>query len=68
MSFLNHPDIELIQESMKEFTSQIETLDPKALTEVIKNYKLLLKQMDESNGELLKELIQIAEIILKSKK
>jgi len=68
MRFLNHPNLELIQQSINEFTAQIETLDSKALTEIIKNYKLLLEQMDESNGELLKDLIDIAENILKSKK
>ena len=59
MRFLNHPNLELIQQSINEFTAQIETLDSKALTEIIKNYKLLLEQMDESNGELLKDLIDM---------
>jgi len=58
---------ELIQKSIKHYTLHIKNLDSNALVQVIKNYKLLLLQMDEGNVELIKHLIYIAENILKSK-
>ncbi|MGK0411833.1 MAG: hypothetical protein ACJA1B_000015 [Polaribacter sp.] len=65
MSNLND---KLIQQSYKAFRSQLETVETKELLEIIKNYKLLLSKLDAYNGALLRDLIDIAEKKLKTKK
>lgn len=53
---------ELIKKSNEAFRIQIKDLSEESLLEIVKNYKLLLNQLDEYNGGLLKNLIEIAEI------
>jgi hypothetical protein len=65
MSNLND---KLIQQSYKAFRLQLETVETKELLEIIKNYKLLLSKLDAYNGALLRDLIDIGEKKLKTKK
>ena len=58
---------ELIKKSNESFREQIKDLSKESLLEIVKNYKLLLNQLDEYNGGLLKNLIEIAEINIKKR-
>ena len=58
---------ELIKKSNEAFRVQIKDLSKESLLEIVKNYKLLLNQLDEYNGGLLKNLIEIAEINIKKR-
>jgi hypothetical protein len=58
---MSNPNDKLIKQSQKAFLSQIKTVSTKELLEIIKNYKLLLNQLDNYNGEILSDLIDIAE-------
>lgn len=58
---------ELIKKSNESFREQIKNLSKESLLEIVKNYKLLLNQLDEYNGGLLKNLIEIAEINIKKR-
>lgn len=64
MSNLND---KLIKQSQKAFFYQIETVETKELLEIIKNYKLLLNQLDDYNGGILNDLIDIAERTIKNR-
>ena len=57
----------LIQQSHNTFRSKIENIDTPELLEIIKNYKKLLTQLDDYNGALLTDLIQIAEKTLQNR-
>lgn len=58
---MGNPNDKIIKQSHEAFFYQIETLETKELLEIIKNYKLLLNQLDDYNGGLLNHLIDIAE-------
>jgi len=64
---MSTPNDELIKVSNEAFRTQIKDLSKESLLEIVKNYKLLLKQLDEYNGGLLKNLIKIAEINIKKR-
>lgn len=64
MSTLND---ELIKKSSEAFRKQIKNLSKENLIEIVKNYTLLLEKLDEYNGDLLKNLIEIAEINIKKR-
>tara|TARA_B110000967_G_scaffold59671_1_gene61217 strand:- start:4176 stop:4379 length:204 start_codon:yes stop_codon:yes gene_type:complete len=64
---MSTPNDELIKVSNEAFRTQIKDLSKESLLEIVKNYKLLLKQLDEYNGGLLKNLIEIAEINIKKR-
>ena len=64
---MSTPNEELIKVSNEAFRTQIKDLSKESLLEIVKNYKLLLKQLDEYNGGLLKNLIEIAEINIKKR-
>lgn len=63
---MNTPNDELIKISNEAFQVQIKDLSTENLEEIVKNYKLLLKKLDDYNGGLLKNLIEIAEINIKN--
>ena len=58
---MSTPNDELIKKSNEAFRIQIKDLSKESLLEIVKNYKLLLNQLDDYNGGLLKNLIEIAE-------
>ncbi|MGK0328990.1 MAG: hypothetical protein ACJAYY_002166 [Paraglaciecola sp.] len=62
---MGNPNDKIIKQSQKAFFHQIETLETKELLEIIKNYKLLLNQLDDYNSGLLNDLIDIAEKTIK---
>jgi|TARA_B110000967_G_scaffold92937_1_gene95546 hypothetical protein len=62
---MSNPNDKIIKQSHKAFFHQIEPLETKELLEIIKNYKLLLNQLDDYNGGLLNDLIDIAEKTIK---
>ena len=64
---MNNPNDELVKQSQKVFRSQIESVETKELLEIIKNYKLLLNQIDDYNGAILSDLIAIAEKVIKNR-
>ena len=64
MSTLND---ELIKKSSEAFRKQIKNLSKENLIEIVINYTLLLEKLDEYNGDLLKNLIEIAEINIKKR-
>ena len=64
---MSTPNDELIKVSNEAFRTQIKGLSNESLLEIIKNYKLLLKKLDDYNGDLLKNLIEIAEINIKKR-
>lgn len=57
----------LIKKSHNAFRSKIENIKTTELVEVIKNYKKLLPHLDDFNGSILIDLIQIAEKALKNR-
>jgi hypothetical protein len=64
---MSTPNDELIKKSNDTFRMQIKDLSKESLLEIVKNYKLLLKKLDDYNGELLKNLIDIAEINIQNR-
>jgi hypothetical protein len=62
---MSNPNDKIIKQSHEAFFHQIETLETKELLEIIKNYKLLLNQLDDYKGGLLNDLIDIAEKTIK---
>ena len=58
---------ELIKKSNEAFRAHIKDISKEGLIEVVENYKLLLKQLDDYNGGLLKNLIEIAENNIKKR-
>lgn len=64
---MNNPNDELVKQSQKVFRSQIESVETKELLEIIKNYKLLMNQLDDYNGGILNDLIDIAEKKIKNR-
>ena len=64
---MSTPNDELIKKSNEAFQAHIEDISKEGLIEVVKNYKLLLKQLDDYNGGLLKTLIEIAENNIKKR-
>ena len=64
---MSTPNDELIKKSNEAFRAHIKDISKEGLIEVVKNYKLLLKQLDDYNGGLLKTLIEIAENNIKKR-
>ena len=64
---MDNPNDELIRKSNEAFRVHIKDISKEGLIEVVKKYKLLLNQLDEYNGDLLKDLIEIAETNIKNR-
>lgn len=64
---MSNPNDEKIKEAHSAFLSQIETIDTEGILAIIKNYKLLINQLDAYNGQLINHLIQIAENLIKNR-
>ena len=64
---MGNPNDDEIKEAHSAFLFQIETLENEGLTAIIKNYKLLMNQLDDYNGGILNDLIDIAERTVKNR-